>query len=254
MLSSHLLSSVFGYVSFIIWVLVFTPQFLENYWNKSTDGLSVAFIFIWLIADVLNLAGALLQNLLFTMLVLASYYIMTDFVLLGQVWYYRNTTRSRNASDEESKPLLNHSQPRAKEKKQNYGWIWVGIMGFIILVVILVVIHTKTPPLPPRPSPKPDPNDGLELSAQVIGWASALLYICSRFPQIRKNYVTKSVEGLSPIMFCFTVLGNITYCLSIFTYSSEASYLLKNLPWLVGSFGTLFLDFVIFGQFYSYSK
>ncbi|KAI8638042.1 PQ loop repeat-domain-containing protein [Parasitella parasitica] len=92
------------------------------------------------------------------------------------------------------------------------------------------------------------------LIPQLLGWGSALLYCVSRIPQIMQNFRNESVEGLSLIMFIFSVVGNITYCVSIMLESTEPTYLLINYPWLLGSGGTLFFDFTIFFQFYMYRQ
>ncbi len=46
-------------------------------------------------------------------------------------------------------------------------------------------------------------------------------------------------------MFILAVLGNATYGLGIFLYSVEPVFLLRKLPWLVGSVGTLCFDFTV---------
>ncbi|CEP12069.1 hypothetical protein [Parasitella parasitica] len=92
------------------------------------------------------------------------------------------------------------------------------------------------------------------LIPQLLGWGSALLYCVSRIPQIMQNFRNESVEGLSLVMFIFSVIGNITYCVSIMLESTEPTYLLINYPWLLGSGGTLFFDFTIFFQFYMYRQ
>jgi uncharacterized protein with PQ loop repeat len=50
------------------------------------------------------------------------------------------------------------------------------------------------------------------LIPQLLGWGSAILYCASRIPQIMQNFRNESVEGLSLIMFVFSVVGNLTYC------------------------------------------
>ncbi|KAI8997551.1 PQ loop repeat-domain-containing protein [Pilobolus umbonatus] len=92
------------------------------------------------------------------------------------------------------------------------------------------------------------------LVPQLLGWGSACLYCFSRIPQIMQNFNNESVEGLSLTMFIFSVVGNITYCISIMLVSLDPTYLLINYPWLLGSGGTLFFDFTIFFQFYMYRK
>ncbi|KAI8371656.1 PQ loop repeat-domain-containing protein [Radiomyces spectabilis] len=98
-----------------------------------------------------------------------------------------------------------------------------------------------------------DPKDKVDLShwrlvPQLLGWASAILYCTSRIPQIMQNFRNESVEGLSLSMFLFSVMGNLTFCFSIFLQSMDRTYLLVNYPWLLGSGGTLFFDFTVNGS------
>jgi uncharacterized protein with PQ loop repeat len=84
----------------------------------------------------------------------------------------------------------------------------------------------------------------------VCAWISAVCYVSSRIPQIWKNYQRGSTEGLSFVTFFLTVCSNVSYASSIFLFSTQWSYLQRALPYLVGSLGTLFFDFVIWGQFF----
>jgi hypothetical protein len=42
------ISGILGSISIACWVVVFSPQIIENYGKKSADGLSIEFIIIWL--------------------------------------------------------------------------------------------------------------------------------------------------------------------------------------------------------------
>ena len=52
-------------------ILVYSPQLIENYKLKSGEGVSIPFVVIWLVGDILNLLGALIANLLPTVILLA---------------------------------------------------------------------------------------------------------------------------------------------------------------------------------------
>jgi uncharacterized protein with PQ loop repeat len=117
-------------------------------------------------------------------------------------------------------------------------------------------------------------NDNLHfnLTGQIFGYLCALLYLGSRIPQLLLNYRRKSTEGLNALFFLFACIGNLTYVLSIFAFNplchhrhhgknkcrpGEAQqiygrYILVNLSWILGSLGTLFLDFGVFAQFFIY--
>ncbi|QIX02216.1 hypothetical protein AMS68_007733 [Peltaster fructicola] len=86
------ISGILGSVSIACWVVVFSPQIIENFRRSSAEGLSIEFVIIWLAGDVFNILGAILQNVLPTMIILAIYYTFADIVLLGQCFYYRGFT------------------------------------------------------------------------------------------------------------------------------------------------------------------
>lgn len=48
-------------------VVVFSPQILQNFQRGSAEGLSIQFIIVWLLGDVFNILGAVLQGVLPTM-------------------------------------------------------------------------------------------------------------------------------------------------------------------------------------------
>ncbi|KAJ5908901.1 hypothetical protein N7495_001583 [Penicillium taxi] len=88
-LNVEALSGICGSISIVCWVVVFSPQIIENFRRGSADGLSLLFLIIWLAGDVFNILGAVMQGVLPTMLILAVYYTLADIVLLGQCLYYR---------------------------------------------------------------------------------------------------------------------------------------------------------------------
>ena len=98
------ISGIAGSISIACWIVVFSPQIIENFRRGSADGLSLIFIIVWLLGDVFNILGAVLQGVLPTMTILAVYYTLADIVLLGQCFYYRGFT----LSDPPTKPAISH--------------------------------------------------------------------------------------------------------------------------------------------------
>ncbi|KAL8951194.1 MAG: hypothetical protein Q9222_002824 [Ikaeria aurantiellina] len=88
------LSGICGSISIACWIVVFSPQIIENFRRQSADGLSLIFIIVWLLGDVFNILGAVLQGVIPTMTILAVYYTLADIVLLAQCFYYRGFTLS----------------------------------------------------------------------------------------------------------------------------------------------------------------
>ncbi|ORZ01341.1 PQ loop repeat-domain-containing protein [Syncephalastrum racemosum] len=254
-----------GYLSIACWFVVFTPQLYENYSRKNTDGVSVRFLWLWIFGDVTNLLGIVLEDLLVTMLLVAVYYLFSDVLLMGQVYYYRSRypqsakedvlePTAPNASawneqepetDDEETPLVGKKKHVTSETRRIVSIFKVSSVIFVVCVLAGSAYYFF------GGDEKADITH-LHLTAQLFGWASALLYCASRIPQIMQNFRKESVEGLSIFMFVFSVLGNLLYCISIFLKSTDRTYLLVNYPWLLGSGGTLFFDFVIFFQFYIY--
>ncbi|KAI3405293.2 hypothetical protein KGF56_001905 [Candida oxycetoniae] len=88
----------------------------------------------------------------------------------------------------------------------------------------------------------------------VLAWGCTLVYCSSRCPQLYKNYKRKSVEGISPLLFGSALVGNLTYTLSILTSCSfvvghqRAQLMYQELPYILGSSGTIIFDLVYFYQ------
>lgn len=109
----------------------------------------------------------------------------------------------------------------------------------------------------PSSLPCPQPFTRKEIIGFVIGSVSSALYLFSRLPQIRTNFLRKSTQGISYSLFALVMLGNTLYGLSVLLKNpeegqSEGSYVLHHLPWLVGSLGVLLLDTIISVQFFLY--
>ncbi|KAI9064438.1 hypothetical protein FKP32DRAFT_1650007 [Trametes sanguinea] len=101
----------------------------------------------------------------------------------------------------------------------------------------------------------PAPPTTEHIIGRISAWICTTLYLTSRLPQIWKNYVRKSVEGLSIYLFIFAFLGNFFYVASILTSPNlqipgpEASaFMRESIPYLLGSGGTLMFDVTIVAQ------
>ncbi|KAF2467008.1 vacuolar membrane PQ loop repeat protein-like protein [Lindgomyces ingoldianus] len=284
------LSGVFGSISLASWIFLLVPQLVENYKQGSAEGISLAFLAVWFIGDITNLAGALWAGLVPTVIALAIYFCFADLILISQCLYYniindrksrRKSTRSTLTQDSAEQPLLsrrdssiglpgshrrrssaasrrrresvnrNDSLARIVEEESGHKeWIknTVSIIGVCIIGTAGWAIAWKTGVWVPTP----DDNDaGTDLApgAQVLGYASAVCYLGARIPQIIKNQRERSCEGLSLLFFMLSLLGNATYGAGILFHSVEKEYFLTNLPWLIGSLGTMAEDATIFIQF-----
>lgn len=91
-----------------------------------------------------------------------------------------------------------------------------------------------------------------------LAWSCTCVYVASRCPQLYKNYKRKSVDGISPILFGCALVGNLTYTLSILTScdfvygDAKSNFFVKELPYILGSSGTVVFDFLYFYQRFLY--
>ncbi|KAH7316456.1 PQ-loop protein [Stachybotrys elegans] len=274
------LSGVFGSISMTAWICLLIPQLIANYKAQRADGLSMAFLIVWLLGDATNLIGALFTRLAPTAVALASYFCVADVVLISQCVYYntRNARRQKRAAAglSEQSPLLaqhrNSSKPtegevdptKSTESRDDIpdGSSWANNALSLVAVYVIGLcgwyVSYKAGAWgsedPSAPEPHSTEKAPLEIVGLVLGYASAVCYLCARIPQIIKNYQEKSCEGLAILFFMLSLTGNLMYGLSLVAYSQDRDYLLKALPWLMGSVGTIVEDCIIFVQFRLYSN
>ena len=283
-MNADTISGITGSVSVACWVVVFSPQIIENFRRSSAEGLSLSFLVIWLTGDVFNVIGGLLQGVLPTMIILALYYTLADIILIIQVMYYRRRQRNAAAAAArvgwyEQGPHLSPATPLLSDEDINHvqrpaAWsLLKSTLVNLTCVVIVVAAGIAGYLVSPKASSSRDRVDDVELDfwGQVFGYACALFYLGSRFPQLLLNYRRKTCEGLSLLFFLFSCLGNVTYVFSILAAALASGekqyqyhtvvdwdivgrYLAVNASWIIGSAGTLVLDGIIFAQFFMYGK
>ncbi|KAL3700127.1 hypothetical protein R1sor_018149 [Riccia sorocarpa] len=82
-------SLTLGLISVLSWGVAEVPQIITNFREKSTEGVSVAFLMTWVVGDVFNLAGCYLEPAtLPTQFYMAVLYTFTTLILLIQTLYY----------------------------------------------------------------------------------------------------------------------------------------------------------------------
>ncbi|KAF8349472.1 PQ loop repeat-domain-containing protein [Amanita rubescens] len=252
MTSADSLSAILGWISIACWIVVYSPQIYENFLLQSGEGLSVLFVVIWLLGDIGNLFGAILANLLPTVIILGVYYTICDMTLLGQIYYYRWKRNSITVpTTEDREPLLAADRGRQPPNTVSASALVIRYACATCFVFLVGIgawslseqIRSEVEPTNPLQAP--------QWLIQSLGWTSALLYLGARIPQIFKNFKTRC-EGLSPALFFFAILGNVTYTLSICAKSMDTEYLMMNASWLAGSGLTVFMDILVVGQIFYY--
>ncbi|CAI9116656.1 OLC1v1017856C2 [Oldenlandia corymbosa var. corymbosa] len=93
----------FGIASLICWGVAEIPQIITNFNNKSADGVSLAFISTWIVGDIFNLIGCILEPAtLPTQYYTALLYTTTTIVLALQCLYYDHFLPLWNRNDSET--------------------------------------------------------------------------------------------------------------------------------------------------------
>ncbi|KAF4997944.1 hypothetical protein FDECE_11937 [Fusarium decemcellulare] len=253
------ISGICGSISIACWVVVFSPQIIQNFQRSSADALSIQFIIVWLLGDVFNILGAVLQGVLPTMIILAIYYTIADLVLLGQCFYYRgftwrdppipapkpatpapgepnertgllsNAHHERRGSDWSGlSPAVPHiaedATPQTPTVLQTFVWNTIIVLMVIAAGVLGWFLGQRAST--DKKEPHGGNEDTLEFNVlgQVFGYLCTVAYIASRLPQLILNWRRKTTEGLSMLFFLFACLGNITYVLSIFAYEPKCKH------------------------------
>lgn len=89
-------STALGNLTILAWLFAQLPQVYKNYQLQSAAGLSIIFLCEWFLGDLTNLIGGLLTKQALWQVVLASYYVTVDVILLCQyVWYSRSWSRGK---------------------------------------------------------------------------------------------------------------------------------------------------------------
>ncbi|KAK8050596.1 PQ-loop repeat-containing protein 2 [Apiospora phragmitis] len=241
------ISGICGSISIAAWIVVFSPQIAENFRRGSAEGLSLQFIIIWLVGDVFNILGAILQGVLPTMLILAIYYTIADMVLLdhsregdrraqrkdrsaGRTPEQQGATRqhpelaqlgaslTRRTHDTRS-PVYAAAPPT---KMRTFFTHSTAIL--MVCVAGVAGWYLSRHASGEHASEPADGGPQFNLWGQIFGWMCAVLYLGSRLPQLLLNWRRKSVEGISMLFFLFSCLGNLTYVLSIFAYEPTCAH------------------------------
>ncbi|KAJ2595089.1 hypothetical protein GGF39_003964, partial [Coemansia sp. RSA 1721] len=264
--------------------IVIKHPILLNHKRKSCDGVSLAFYLMWSLGDLFNLAGALMEGLILTAILLPLYYILTDCVVLLQFYIYRNNhvcscAVSTHAADEESALItanacsvddnndLHHRcddsscpcQIHHNHESHSHGdqtTISSRSTRYILLcLVAALLLATFAAHYYHVNKHWFDHIDKRRAAAQLLGYLSAAVYLGAYIPQLIRNYRTKSTEGLSLLMFILVIVANVTYCLSILTFHKPSrEYIEKYASWLLGASGTIWLELGVLYQFHLYRR
>lgn len=242
---SHI-SSVSGGIAFLLSLISQFPQLVETYNDKSVEGISSLLIGSWLMGDITSVVGAVYTNQLPFQILLAIYFLINDLIICGQYYYYGVLYKNKLATA--GHQHLSH-HPSHTSKPNKLGKIGVLILGlFTRSSNAMSIMNIESS------SKIVEQHDTAFQIGLMLSWFSGMFYFTSRIPQLYKFYKRKSTDGMSPYMFFCTIFHNILYAVSIFSscefIDNKNKYLFfkKELPFLLGSIGTLLWDFIYLYQ------
>ncbi|KAL6450308.1 YPQ1 Probable vacuolar amino acid transporter YPQ1 [Candida maltosa Xu316] len=226
----YLLSKISSVISLTIWGFAQLPQILLNYNRKSFD-ISVLFITIWSLGDVTNLLyHVVIKDISYSAMI--GYLIFLDIILLSQYFYYGNDTT--NEDEDEGYGVTQPTTPTLVNK----------LFGGAFLTSVSSAMTIS------HPYTKPDTTINWK---KYLPIACSFLYIISRLPQIRKNYIQKSTVGLSKSMVILSLLGTLFNFVSMVS-NSQLYQIYSDDTFIIGSIGTILMDSFLLYQFSIYRK
>ncbi|KAM6945957.1 lysosomal amino acid transporter 1 homolog [Aplochiton taeniatus] len=231
-------SVVIGMISMLCFLLSTFPQVYEAHRNgKVEEAMSFGFLLFLFSGDLTSFAGCYLTSQLPIQIVTVIFYIFTDTILISQFLYYK----------------IKNSSPRKNPLLKWLCFLWLGLATMVLLALPKFLTDNSA-----SLDIQSTSNKG-RTSGYVCGYLSSVFYLSSRFPQLHKNFKRQSTEGTSYLLFALAMMGNGTYGLSVMVVlpslkGSRRDFLLKHLPWIIGSLGVLLLDLFVTVQFILYRK
>lgn len=270
-------SNTFSTLSLASWICAQMPQIVTNYKNKSADGISPLFLLLWFMGDFLSFTSCLLNDVVLKFQVyLSLFFIANDIMLCFQYYYYNSIYPKRHASvyapvtstithdndDLGNEPVINssavdihHTESGSSSSPSNTPPKYNSnspLKQSIIASSLASTAHALAT------NDTSSSSSSSESLGSILAWSCTVVYMASRCPQLWKNYKRKSVDGINSVLFGAALVGNLTYTFSILTScefiydDAKSEFFIKELPYILGSSGTVIFDILYFYQKYLY--
>lgn len=228
------LSDILSTISLVFYSIVYFPQFYEIFKTKSSNGISIWTLILWTQADALSLFGTILLYLPLNFIIIAWYHFLIGVVLIITILIYRKTDKQfiKKNIKQEIESCNNNTikiEDDVNDNDRNMIEIYASLIFIFINVLVGALLNGIV---------KEQYHD----IGSTFAWATMILYLVGRFPQIYTTWKMRSTEGLSLLMYIFTILGNGFY-IGVILVSPE--YLTENIPWLITSIFSILLDFIV---------
>lgn len=266
------------------------PQIYTNYKTKSAEGISPLFLLLWFMGDFLSFTSCLLNDVVLKFQVyLSLFFICNDITLCYQYYYYNSVYPRKHPEEVTASKILdstgvshiaaihsptnsvhirthgdisetmNLSQSEGSEPSSFGSVKQISTPGFKAGASAVLMNAGLANGMALLAT-----SDAQIMSSESVGlflaWCCTAVYVSSRCPQLYRNYQRKSVDGISPLLFGSALVGNLTYTLSILTSceflfdSNKTEFFWRQLPYILGSSGTVVFDIGYFYQRYIYRE
>lgn len=103
---------------------------------------------------------------------------------------------------------------------------------------------------------RPPMSDSVRTLGIILAWISGVLFFVSRVPQVLQNFRDRCVRGLSLKMISLIIFGNSTLGLQLILGNKQGAteFVVKTLPFMLGSIGIVFWDVIILIQAAVYGR
>lgn len=271
-------SGLFSSVSLMAWVCAQAPQIYQNYMCKHTDGILPLFLALWFLGDLLSFLSCLLNDAVLKFQVFLSlYFLCNDVALCYQYYHYKDGYKVIRAMDDirgdtntftnaeaatltatmmSVRPSIETLSLSDELAPSSFGAVDRKPSAASQVATVALMLHVAGAMSISKVDSFVAPEQSLftETLALVLAWGCTVVYMSSRCPQLYKNWQRKSVDGISPLLFGLALVGNLTYTFSILTSCkfldapSKGDFFWKELPYILGSAGTVVFDVGYFYQ------
>ncbi|BGP12728.1 Putative vacuolar membrane transporter for cationic amino acids [Rhodosporidiobolus nylandii] len=240
-------SSLFGYVTLGFSVAAFIPLIMTNAVQRRS-GTSPIFLYVWIVADILNVVGIILLGAQLTQIFLAVWYCLADTCLFIQLMWFGHRD-----------PLAPHIKPSTNllaklDRKNHPRWlrfceqfysysVWddvslaIGcIAGGMAWWGIWTVIQLQK-----NPDYEVEHKTEISTLAWALGMAASLTFATARLPEVlsgvkRDTAEEEPIHEVDDPLWWFLIAENCFNLASIVTLSRDPDYLWHaELPWMLGS-------------------
>lgn len=258
----------------IIWALGQFPQLLKLYTLESIAGISIYFLVLRFIGDIMYLVNYIIIASPLGNRTLISYFCFIDTVLLLQYWYYWD--KSNLGENGETTPLRvpensrrhssAHSTTNNSYNLNSSSW-WTFLVLFFVSTNAFPVgkaFHQNITSDSNSSTSQFIPDEIFSTASFPIVWASVVCFVGARVFQIRENYTAKTMT-LSIYFVALYVVGALFYLASLLLDLwlliiglddnlpfTQYGYFIEYLPYIIGAMGTIIGDSIIVRQYFIY--